>query len=61
MPLQLQLESGETVKVKRLERPQLVLDDNDEPIVLCAACSIDPIDGKKDGSCFNVQIPVTRR
>lgn len=42
----------------RLERPQLFLDENDDPIVLYSACSITPLNQKKDGSSFNIQIPV---
>ena len=60
MPLQLELADGQVLKVNRLERPQLLLDKHDNPIVLYAACSIDPIDGSKVPICFNVQIPLQR-
>lgn len=60
MPLQLELADGQVLKVDRLERPQLLLDKHDNPIVLYAACSIDPIDGSKVPICFNVQIPLQR-
>lgn len=52
------LKNGEHVDVDRLERPQLFLDENDDPIVLYSACSITPLNQKKDGSSFNIQIPV---
>lgn len=48
------------VNVDRLERPQLLLDENDNPIVLYAACAITSVNSKKDGSSFNIQIPIRR-
>lgn len=54
------LTSGERIEVDRLERPQLLLDENDDPIVLSAACSILPLNAKRDGSSFNIQIPIER-
>ena len=54
------LKNGERIEVDRLERPQLLLDENDEPIVLYSACSITPLNMKQDGSSFNVQIPIFR-
>lgn len=55
------LKNGEHVDVDRLERPQLFLDENDDPIVLYSACSITPLNQKKDGSSFNIQIPIVRQ
>ena len=55
------LKNGEHIAVDRLERPQLVLDKNDNPIVLYAACSINPLNTKKDGSSFNIQIPIKKK
>lgn len=52
------LRDGTEVDVDRLERPQLLLDENDNPIVLYAACSITSINPKHDGSSFNIQIPI---
>jgi len=52
------LHSGDTVKVNRLERPQLLIDDNGDPQVLYAACSIININPTKNGESFNVQIPL---
>lgn len=54
------LENGKHINVDRLERPQLLLDENDEPIVLYSACSITPLNMKQDGSSFNIQIPIRR-
>lgn len=55
------LKNGEHVDVDRLERPQLFLDENDDPIVLYSACSFTPLNQKKDGSSFNIQIPIVRQ
>lgn len=54
------LKNGEHVEVDRLERPQLFLDEDDNPIVLYAACSITPLNMKQDGSSFNIQIPIIK-
>lgn len=54
------LKNGDHVAVDRLERPQLFLDENDDPIVLYAACSITPLNKKRDGSSFNIQIPIRK-
>ena len=50
--------SGEVLKVDRLERPQLLLDDEGNPQVLFAACSVDNVNPKSDGSSFNIHIPL---
>lgn len=52
------LKGGKDIKVDRLERPQLLLNEHDDPIVLYAACAINPVDQKNDGSSFNIQIPI---
>ena len=49
---------GSALVVNRLERPQLLLDEHDRPIVLYAACSVDPCNDKRDGGTFNVHIPI---
>lgn len=54
------LKDGEVVDVDRLERPQLFLNKKCEPIVLYAACSISALNMKKDGSSFNIQIPIIK-
>lgn len=60
MKKELILKDGTILKVSNLERPQILLDENDDPLVLFAACSIEPCGNKKDGSTFNVQIPIVR-
>ena len=50
------LNSGDTIKVNRLERPQLLIDDNDDPKVLYSACAIVDVNPRIDGSSFNVHI-----
>lgn len=55
------LKNGDRLEVDRLERPQLFLDKNDEPIALYAACSITSLNMKQDGSSFNIQIPIIRK
>jgi len=50
--------NGDTVRVKNLERPQLLLDQHDHPLVLYAACSVEPVGNKRDGTTFNVHIPL---
>lgn len=58
MKKELLLKDGTHVEVDRLERPQLFLDEDDNPIVLYSACSVTPLNPKQDGSSFNVQIPI---
>ena len=57
---ELVLKDGTLLKIDRLERPQLLLDENDDPRVLFAACSIDPCNHKQDGGTFNIQIPIQK-
>jgi hypothetical protein len=49
---------GAGLKVDRLERPQLLIGEDGLPLVLYAACSIEAVNKKQDGSSFNVQIPL---
>ncbi|MGM9738066.1 MAG: glycoside hydrolase family protein [Candidatus Cryptobacteroides sp.] len=58
MKKEITLMDGRVIEVDRLERPQLLLDEDDNPVVLYAACAITPVDKKNDGSSFNIQIPV---
>lgn len=58
MKKQVVLQSGDTIKVNRLERPQLLIDNDGNPQVLYAACSIININPTKKGESFNVQIPL---
>ena len=60
MKKELILRTGDTIKVDRLERPQLLLNDNGDPLVLYADCSIKDLNAKSDGSSFNVQIPLKK-
>jgi hypothetical protein len=55
---ELLFEDGKRIKLNNLERPQLLLDKSGNPLVLYAACSIEPVGQKKDGSTFNVHIPL---
>ncbi|WP_167617650.1 glycoside hydrolase family protein [Maribellus sediminis] len=58
MKKQVVLQSGDTLKVNRLERPQLLIDDAGNPQVLYSACSIININPTTKGESFNVQIPL---
>jgi hypothetical protein len=60
MKKELKMKDGTILKVDRLERPQVLLDKNDDPMVLYAACSLDPCNEKQDGGTFNVQIPLEK-
>lgn len=52
------LASTGKLPVHSLERPQLLLDSEDNPIALFAACAVDNMFGKKDGVTFNIHIPL---
>ena len=52
------LNTGDTIKVNRLERPQLLIDEDGNPEVLYSACSLIDINPTRDGSSFNVHIPL---
>ncbi|MFV0593830.1 MAG: glycoside hydrolase family protein [Draconibacterium sp.] len=58
MKKQVVLAGGDTLKVSNLERPQLLTNEAGDPVVLFAACSIDAVGRKTDGSTFNVHIPL---
>ncbi len=51
--------TGDTIKVNRLERPQLLIDKNGYPEVLYSACAITNINSSKNGASFNVHIPLS--
>ena len=55
--LQIEWEDGEIQKLRAMERPQILLDENGKPQVLCCACS-DSSDPERMQS-FNVQIELT--
>ena len=61
MKKEIVLKNGEHIAVDRLQRPQLFIDEAGEPIVLYAACSIGPLNMKRDGSSFNIQIPIKKK
>lgn len=58
MKKQIILQNGDTLEVDRLERPQLLIDNQGKPKVLYCATSIGPANSKTDGSTFNVHIPL---
>lgn len=53
-------EDGTVLPVHNLERPQLLLDDAGKPQVLYLACSVESVGSKRDGTTFNVHIPLAR-
>ncbi len=57
-PLELVFEDQTVVKVAHLERPQLLIDRHGIPQAFYAACSLEPVGRKTDGSTFNVQMRV---
>ena len=58
MERKLLLKDGSVIGVDRLERPQLLLNDEGIPQYLYAASSLHNVNAKNDGSSFNVQIPL---
>ena len=61
MKKELVLNSGDTIRVNRLERPQLLIDEHGNPVVLYSACSLIDINPRQDGSSFNVHIPLKNK
>jgi hypothetical protein len=61
MKKQVVLKSGDTIHVHRLERPQLLCDDNGNPQILYSACAITDVNNRNDGTSFNVHIPLTAK
>ena len=55
--LNIKWENGMIDQVARLERPQLLLDIDGEPLVLYCACAIEPPTDEKTNT-FNIQIPL---
>ncbi|MEN8153088.1 MAG: glycoside hydrolase family protein [Acidobacteriota bacterium] len=58
MKKQLILNTGDIIKVHRLERPQLLIAKDGTPEVLYCACALVDVNTRKDGASFNVQIPL---
>ena len=54
------LKSGETVKLNRLERPQILHGEHGEVKVLFAACTVEDVNPRTDGCSMNVQIPIKK-
>lgn len=58
MKKELILKNGDTIKAHHLERPQLLINDDGTPNVLYCAASLVNVGSRRDGSSFNVQIPL---
>ena len=58
MERKLHLMDGSILEVDRLERPQLLLNEEGLPKYLYTACAVENVNPKNDGSSFNVQIPL---
>lgn len=56
---QIKWQDGRVTKVARLERPQLLLDEKGEPLVLYCACAFD-MPNKANGHSFNIHIPLNQ-
>ncbi|XOV93805.1 MAG: glycoside hydrolase family protein [Bacteroidota bacterium] len=61
MKKQLVLKTGDTLEVNRLERPQLLIDEDGNPEVLYSACALINVNPRNDGTSFNVQIPLAAK
>ncbi len=49
---------GKLLKADRLERPQLLIDENGNPRVFYGACALENVNPRVNGGSFNVQIPL---
>lgn len=58
MKPEVKLTNGTIQKLDRLERPQLLLSEGGIPLYLYCAASVVDVNGRKDGSSFNLQIPL---
>jgi hypothetical protein len=58
MKKEVKLMSGKQIKVHHLERPQFLIDESGNPLVLFAASSIINIGSTQKGESFNVHIPL---
>ncbi len=56
---QVKWQDGRVTKVARLERPQLLLDEKGEPLVLYCACAIEAPNTENSHS-FNIHIPLKK-
>ncbi|MFV0322442.1 MAG: glycoside hydrolase family protein [Alphaproteobacteria bacterium] len=58
MKKEITLKTGEVIPMDRLERPQILIDEDGNPQVLYAAGAINNVNIRQDGSSFNIQIPL---
>ena len=58
MKKEVTLKTGEVIPMDRLERPQILIDEDGNPQVLYAAGAINNVNIRQDGSSFNIQIPL---
>jgi hypothetical protein len=58
MKPEITLADGSKQKLNRLERPQFLVDKKGIPRYLYAASAVADVNGKKDGSSFNIHIPL---
>ena len=58
MKREVTLQNGQTLLLNRLERPQLVLNQDGIPLYLYCAAAVENVNDKTDGSSFNIQIPL---
>lgn len=61
MKKEVRLANGETIPLNRLERPQLLIDDDGNPETLFAAGALIDVNQRKDGTSFNVHIPLRKK
>ena len=52
------LSGGKVIKMNRLERPQLLIGEEGDPLVLYCAATLVPVHLRQDGTSFNVHIPL---
>ena len=52
------LQNGDTIKMNRLERPQLLIGEDGNPEVLYCAGALVNVNTRQDGTSFNVHIPL---
>ena len=52
------IRNGEHIHADRLERPQLLIDEDGNPKVLYCATALVNVNERQDGTSFNVHIPL---
>ncbi|EAZ80934.1 glycoside hydrolase family protein [Algoriphagus machipongonensis] len=58
MKREVTLKSGQIIQLDRMERPQLLLNEDGVPLYLYCAAAVENVNPKNDGSSFNLQIPL---